>query len=304
MMLSKIDIYREMGKELCLYPFIPENIKENSINVSTSEYAWTQNGGTVYWYGGIDFQTVSIKGNPRHTHTFKPRQRSVFITKNHDGIEKKYIILFPHQTTNIETLEVIGIGTKLGGAVHSKVGIVSKGIGDFGTMLGPGYCGHLLISLHNITDNIIALEIGETFGSLTFEYLKTPVIRESTTSSSHYDKLLELDLSLTPQDREYFKEDWKVTFKGIKEKMLVSAEYKEQKDKYPDNLKTKLKERLCLRNVILILGAIGFIVGLYFLANHLDKGSTEKWWMNLYINGILMTIIIAVIEFYKSLFKK
>lgn len=87
----------------------------------------------------------------------------------------QYIVLLPHTTTLIETTEVLGVTNNIGGALHSKVGLVSKGIGHIGTMLGPGYCGHLLIALHNITDDAIAIKVGSTFVSLAFDYLTTQV---------------------------------------------------------------------------------------------------------------------------------
>lgn len=301
-MLSKKDILRELGKELCIYPFIPDNIKENSINVSVSEYAWTQGGGTAYWYGGKDFRTDSNSGKPRHAHTFKPGQKSVFIAKERNGgEEKKFLILFPHQTTNVETLETIGIGKRLGGAVHSKVGIVSKGIGDCGTMLGPGYCGHLLFSLHNITDNIIALEIGETFGSLTFDYLKTPVERESTTVPSHTDKLLQMKSQLSDEDHRYLSEDWKSNFNGIKNKMKCSGSFKES---VPLTFWSEIKRFINKRNIILSCIAIVAFVGLYIGARMLDKNLIEKIWVDRYYNLVGVSIVASVFSIYSKFYKK
>ena len=305
MMLSKKDIFKELGKELALFPLNPENIKENSINVSVSDYAWTQEGGTVYWYGGSEFHIENSKGKALRSHTFQKGHKSVFIIKNHGKEDKKYLILFPHQTTIIETLEVIGIGNRLGGMVHSKVGVVAQGIGDTGTMLGPGYCGHLMISLHNITNDIVTLEVGTTFVSLTFEYLKTAVKRESSTSSSHYDKLLELKLQLdSSADGDYFKQDWKTTFSGVNTKMLESAPYKELRKKYPDNLWFQIKEHICLRNVLLILGAAIVLVGMFFGAKYLDKDLTEKVWMDRYFNVVIVAIAGVLFKIYGSLFRK
>ena len=47
-MLSRIDIENELGKGINIVPFNRENIKENSINLSASEYAWSLNGGSYY----------------------------------------------------------------------------------------------------------------------------------------------------------------------------------------------------------------------------------------------------------------
>ena len=60
-MLSRKDIEKEFGKELCFFPLIMENLKENSINMTISEYAWTQGRATVYWYGKDKFSKSEAK---------------------------------------------------------------------------------------------------------------------------------------------------------------------------------------------------------------------------------------------------
>lgn len=301
-MLSKIDIFKGLGKDLCIYPFTYENIKENSINVTISEYAWTQTGGTVYWYGGKTFTLTEIPHrNIVKTLRFRAGQKASFLDKK---TNKRYLLLFPHQTTNVESLEVIGIGEKLGGAVHSKVGIVSKGIGDCGTMLGPGYCGHLLFSLHNITNDLIVMEEGETCGSLTFDYLKTGVIRESATCSSHYDRLSEMKFQLDQSDWDYFHEDWKVTIKGIKEKMISSEEYDKYKKKHPDNLLKQIMGWFCMRNILLSLGFLLVLGLLYLWAYSADKNLTEKIWVSRYFAGIIYFVSGVLITNFFSLYKR
>ena len=54
-MLSKRDIEKELGKGIDIFPVIRDNFKENSINLTVSENAWTQSSETVYWYGGESF---------------------------------------------------------------------------------------------------------------------------------------------------------------------------------------------------------------------------------------------------------
>lgn len=54
-MLSKRDIEKELGKGINIFPVIRDNFKENSINLTVSENAWTQSSATVYWYGGKSF---------------------------------------------------------------------------------------------------------------------------------------------------------------------------------------------------------------------------------------------------------
>ena len=192
-MLSKRDIEKELGKGINIVPVIRDNFKENSINLTVSENAWTQSSATVYWYGGESF---GLKDTPakKKTRSFRRGSKCEFHVSRNRGKVDKYIILLPHTTTLIETSEVIGVANYIGGALHSKVGLVAKGIGHIGTMLGPGFCGHLLVSLHNITEEVIALKVGTTFVSLSFDYLTTQVARTSSTTSGHVDKFSELGI--------------------------------------------------------------------------------------------------------------
>lgn len=300
-MLSRKDIEKEFGKELCFFPLIIENLKENSINMTISEYAWTQGQATVYWYGSDKFSLLKDNKHVKATNRFKAGQRAIF-TDFHR--KKKFLILLPHKTTLVETKEVIALGNKIGGAVHSKVGIVAQGIGDSGTMLGPGYCGHLMVSLHNITDDVIALEVGSTFISLTFDYLNTGVKRTSSTVSSHYDRLLEHNCELSVEDKKYFSEDWKSDFISIRDKMLESESYKNYKKSSKNNWKKEVKEYFTRRNCIAALLVLVILVGLYIGAVVLDKNLESPVWVERFWNvgcsGLLGSFLIAIWHFLKD----
>lgn len=47
-MLSKIDIIEEFSKNINIYPFKKENLKENSINLSASSCAWNTSHGDIF----------------------------------------------------------------------------------------------------------------------------------------------------------------------------------------------------------------------------------------------------------------
>ena len=303
-MLSRCDIEKELfGKGLSIYPLNPANIKENSINVTISKYAWCQSDLTVYWYGEDNF---SIKNNvgPKiiSTKHFKKGEMAIFVARKHgDFPEKLYLLLFPHQATIIETEEVIGIGNQLGGAVHSKVGIVSQGVGDTGTMLGPGYCGHLMITLHNITDDIIALPVGTTFVSLTFSYLNTQVIRTSTTSSSHYDRLLEHGCILNSDEKSYFTEDWKSNFGAIQEKMQISSDYKNYIKQVRRDSWKQLRKYINKKNILAIVAVVAIFFALHHGAQILDSHFNQTVWVDRFWNvgcsGLVGTLLIGFWRF-------
>lgn len=108
---------------------------------------------------------------------------------------EKFIILLLLSTTLVETNEVLAVDNHIGGCYHSKVSIVSLGVGHIGTMLGPNFSGHSLIALHNLSETPIKLSINESFVSLTFYYLHTPIDYPNHTINSHIDKLERLRLS-------------------------------------------------------------------------------------------------------------
>ena len=112
-MLSDVDIVRELGKNIVIFPFNENNLKGASYNLTASKYAWN----------------VSTKQT-----AFDP---------NSDKI-----ILQPESTTVIETNEIIWVSKKIAGSYHSKVILVSKGTGHIGTTLDPEYIGCSLISAY------------------------------------------------------------------------------------------------------------------------------------------------------------
>lgn len=300
-MLSRRDIQKELGKGLSLYPLRDSNIKENSINVTISKFAWCQGDAVVYWYGDGKFSVSDKKGKVKGTRNFKKGQRAVFTEFRNHVEENSYLLLFPHQATIVETEEVIGIGNQIGGAVHSKVGVVAQGVGDTGTMLGPGYCGHLMITLHNITDEVIALQVGTTFVSLTFNYLNTQVARTSNTSPSHYDRLLEHGCELTQEEKDYFSVDWKGNFLMIQEKMQDSDEYKNYMRHVKNNSWKEFCKYINRKNIIAIVAVVIIFLLLHRGAQMLDSHFKQAVWVDRFWNvgcsGLVGTLLIGLWRF-------
>lgn len=300
-MLSRRDIEKELGKGINLYPLKRENIKENSINLTTSDYAWTLGNATVHWLGDNKF-TVHNTANPKRTLTIRSGKKCVFFADREKTI--KYILLLPHSTTLIETEEVIGVANYIGGALHSKVGLVAKGIGHIGTMLGPGYCGHLMISLHNITDDVIAIKVGSTCVSLAFDYLSTQVVRTSTTVSGHVDKFAELGLNANEEDRSFITADWKANLEEIREKMIASQEYKDYRAHINKNMWQEVKKYINKRNIIAVIAVALIFATLLWLATWADSRLENPVWVerfwNVGLSGFVGSILLGVWGFLKD----
>ena len=97
-MLSRNNIYKELGKNINIYPFISENIKENSVNLTIGCNSWTKGSGTVYWLGGDDFSLVKNSAKLKGTKHFKSGQNCVFEVNYNPKSKRrkeKYIILLP-----------------------------------------------------------------------------------------------------------------------------------------------------------------------------------------------------------------
>lgn len=124
-MLSKIDIQNEIGKNINIYPLSLSNLKENSINLSASSYAWSLKGGEFYTSNSANIPPSFSLNKTSECSNFKkiaPCSSAVIEM----SLKEKYIVLFPHSTTLIETAEVLSVGKNIGGTYHSKVGLGLK----------------------------------------------------------------------------------------------------------------------------------------------------------------------------------
>jgi len=229
-LLSKIDIEKYIGKGIYIVPFTRDNIKENSINLKLSDKAWTLN--------------PSKNGTRQYNHA------SLACNKN-------IITLVPHTTTVVYTEEVIALNSKFGGTLHAKVGVVAKGIVFSSTMIGPLYCGHLMVLLQNPTDNPISLNVGDTFISLALYKLRTKLRHETVNSNSggHVEKLADLGIRPGNGIMKWLDEDWKKDIVKIKEKFAQESEYQEIKRK-----QNQKKLIIAIAIAIVMALAIGFLV--------------------------------------------
>lgn len=265
-MLSKIDIEKQIGKGINIVPFIWENIKENSINFTISDKAWTLIPKSTG--NGFDDAKQACKS----------------------GI----LTLEPYSTTIVYTEEVIALNNKLGGTFHAKVGIVSKGIVFSSTMIGPSYCGHLMITLQNPTDKKIQLHVGDTFISLVLYKLDTKIDKTLTNSNSggHTGKLADLNISPTVEERRFLDEDWKKNITSIRNRLKNEKDYKSL---HSELNRRKRKYYLTLLILCLVLLVISYFV----LKNYFFNEDAIT-----IIVSIVSTCIIELIAIITGVFKK
>ncbi len=191
--LSDVDIKREIGEGILIYPFQEGYLKGASYNLSASKLAWD----------------LSTK-------------------KNIYDDQAKAVIIPPNSTAVIETNETIWVSQKIAGTYHSRVSQVSHGTGHIGTTLDPNYIGPSLIAVHNHSQDPVKILLEtEPFLTLTFHYLHTPS-RKDQHGNSHgrRDILARLGITLTQEENHALDEPYMSDRDALKVKMEGCNDYK------------------------------------------------------------------------------
>lgn len=302
-MLGKHDIEKELGKGINIYPLHMKNIKGNSVNFTVGRNAWTLGSGRVVKHNSSVFvlEKTTQQSAVKTDNVIQINKGNTAILKKD---KKSYVVLLPHTTTIVETSEVIGVSNYIGGTLHSKVGMAAQGVGAIGTMLGPNFAGHLMISLHNITDEVIAIPVGDTFISIIFYRLDTPTKNDKNPNiSGHIDKLSELGISIDKDTREYLAQDWKCNVNTIRDKMVESKEYKNYKKQILWNKCKSIWKYINLKNFMLGLILIGILIAGWFGANYLDGKAVNTIWEERYWTVVVTAIIVPVLTGVIKMFK-
>lgn len=194
-MLSIEDFYKEIGRNIYIYPLKDMKILGNSVDLTASEFAWTTDGKYIY------------------------------------NEEEKVIKVPAHKTACILTREAIYVTSKIGGTYHSRVTLAKRGFGHVGTMLDPEYIGQSLIILHNTTDKEQTIQYGERIVSVVFYYLHTPILTKSHNSSpGHRDKMASFE-KIDKYNQWCDDNRWASEKRELVYIFKQSDEYKELKEK-------------------------------------------------------------------------
>lgn len=148
-MLSIVDIKKELGNNLYIYPIHSDSIKGNSIDFHASQFGWS----------------------------LRTKKKILDASGTH-------LVIPPHDTALIYTEEAIYTSPKIGGTCHSKVTLVCKGLGHIGTTLDSQYIGNCIIAVHNHADTSYSLRVGAEFVTFVFHYLTSSDYRDGQTSDN------------------------------------------------------------------------------------------------------------------------
>ena len=276
-MFSKIDIQKSLGKDIIFFPFKEENIKENSLNLTVSKWAWTL----------TEVDQSELKKNGNDGEKKYGEKKSCLINK--DG--KDYIILFPFSTTMVITNEFLAIGKSIGGTIHTRVGTAALGVGHISTMLGPSYMGRLCVPLHNPTCKPIYLPVGDSFLSIIFYRLNSSIKESNHTSKAHIDKFSTWRIILNEQERE------EICLENIKdmetcvEEMNNCESFLQYKKKH--SLKNRIwdivKDWFSARNIIIFVLLFVAIILLIMLLQYPESTSTKR------IEDVIIVFIVSLL---------
>ena len=258
--LSDQDIKRELGKNILIYPFRSKNIKNASYNLTASKLAWS-------------LQT----------------KQSIHQKDQSDNNKPGKLVIPPNTTALIETLETIWVSSRICGTYHSKVALVSKGLGHIGTTLDPEYIGLSLITVHNHSDkDIEIIPEQDTFVSLMFFYVKTESSCSDNNSPGRPEILNNYDLSSS--ELQWFDESFRKYPNELKDKLKLSSDYQ--------NLK-KLSIQYFLASTVLgIISALIFILYIIFIKNE-SSWKSESWYnqlISLFNQGLVAFIPAFVVQ--------
>lgn len=193
MQLSNNDIKRELikAKNMSIHPLTVENIKGGSINLTASNMAWK-------------------------------------VSDKKSAVVNNQIVIPARDTVCIYTNEALWVSKRIGGTYHSRVSLVSRGLGHISTTLDPGWAGVSLVALNNPTDNEIIINVGDAFVSLMFYYLKSP-----SSLNGHENVASRPDIArsfeLSHVESRFLDSGWHKNEENITKRMKSSIAHQEMK---------------------------------------------------------------------------
>jgi deoxycytidine triphosphate deaminase len=233
--LSNVDIERELIQgNILIFPFDKRNIKGASYNFTVGQFAYR------------------VPKDPDGEY------KSVY-----DSVNRR-IILPPKSTVLVATNESIWVSHKIAGTYHSKVKLVSKGIGHIGTTLDPNFLGVALIALHNISDNEVFLEPEkDTFVSVTFHYLKTQATEDHDNKPGRPD--LVSMIKPNKDDRDWLEVEYRGNENVLRKTLNLDLEFLTFKKSF------SAKWQKAIDSIPYFICSLFIVLGVYLSAFSLDS---------------------------------
>lgn len=177
--LSEWEIVKRLGKGIDIYPFngINSSLVGCCLNLTASEFAFIIEAEREYGKQ----KDYSVK-------------RKAILQKSYLKKETDYFVIPPRRTALVWTQESIRLDGRFCGSIHSKVNMAARGIGHISTRVNPYWQGGVLsIALHNLSDEIVRISVGETIAYLRFHKLTSESSRFHRGADSRQSALAKLD---------------------------------------------------------------------------------------------------------------
>lgn len=214
--LNDIQVKRAMEDDkMTICPFCPDNLTPIGYNLSYSRFI------------------VSI--------------RKKTFAKIHHKNNEWFFFLKPAETVLILTRESIWVSKFIGGTFHSKVSLVTQGLGHVSTTLDPGWQGQLLVPMNNPTKEKIKVVIAKdrngkmeygTFITMVLYWAAEASLNEKMDNRSARIEILEAILEKKKSSKDY--EKLKEIIKGLKDSAGHTEIYENLND--PTKRREKIKE--------------------------------------------------------------
>lgn len=252
--LSNIDIEKELIQgNILVFPFVRKNIKGASYNFTVGQFAYQI-----------------------------PKDSKSGYKRAYDSVQQR-IVLPPKSTVLVATNESIWVSHKIAGTYHSKVKLVSQGVGHIGTTLDPDYLGVALIALHNLSEQEVILKPGQdTFVSINFHYLKTG----SNVNHDNQPGRPDLVNMVNPneEDRKWLEVDYRNNKKVLRQELNTDLEFIRFKKAYSE------KWQKLLDYVPYGICSLLFILGIYL--SNLSSDNRIAFFADKITTGALAAIIV------------
>ena len=220
--LSEWDIINELGKGIFIYPFNFQGGEDHSIRgcclcLRASEYAY------------------------RFTINQQTRKKEAVLCYEQDLDGNKLIRIPAQKTAILWTNESVFLGNYLCGSLHSKVKLVSQGLGHIGTRVNPNYGGILAIALHNLSDEDILIKVGETIAYLRIHRLNSKSsLGKSRDSAGRFSDAIPEGCPTPSELQSWIEDQHNLWRKGDPEEIRKVLEASSHYQKAKDELKKKI----------------------------------------------------------------
>lgn len=223
--LGRFDILNELGKNIIIYPLDRIIIKDFSIDLSASRFAWS-------------------------------------LTTKKSLVTNNKIIIPPQDTAIIFTNESIYVSEKLCGTYHSKVSLVSKGISHISTTLDPYFIGISKLSITNCSNNNIVIDVGSPIVSIMFYYLKTSSKNSDHYTSKEFITCLSTYPNYSDFNKWIETNNWIFNRQELYNKMTTSEKYRSLKNdlKYQNKLTLLTSHPIFVPATAIILSLVYFFI--------------------------------------------